>query len=196
MANQSHVDWPGETIIFIGPEGSGKSTIGKLIAPRLNKELFTLDRHRDVLYAPYSYDKDLAGKIYEEHGTWVFYKHWKYFEFRAVSHILSNAKEPSAPYHSKILDFGAGHSVYEDAEELAQIEALTRPYKNVFLFIPCEDVEDAVQVTEQRRGHALPLNKHFFEHKSNALLAKHIIYTKDKTAEECADAVLAIINGS
>ncbi|RFU77971.1 shikimate kinase [Trichoderma arundinaceum] len=182
-----------ESIIFIGPEGSGKSTIGKIIANTLAKELYSLDRHRDELYAPYGYDKALAEKIYEEQGLWPFYQHWKRFEYQAVSHILQNAVKEGDEFYGKILDFGAGHSVYEDAQEFTRVEALMEPYRNVILVMPCEDVDEAVKITEARRGHELGLNKHFMEHPSNKKLAKHIIYTKDTTAEECAERVLKII---
>jgi shikimate kinase len=182
-----------KTIILIGPEGSGKSTIGKLIADSEKKELYSLDRHRDELYAPYGYDKALADKIYDEQGLWPFYEHWKTFEFQAVSHILQNASKEGDEFHSKILDFGAGHSVYEKPEQLAKIEGLIKPFHNVVLLLPCEDVEEALKITEARRGHELGLNRHFLEHESNRRLAKHVIYTHDKTPQQCADEVLRLI---
>ncbi|KAL7920364.1 hypothetical protein ACQKWADRAFT_298811 [Trichoderma austrokoningii] len=182
-----------ESIILIGPEGSGKSTIGKIIATTLAKELYSIDRHRDELYAPFGYDKALAEKIYEEQGLWPFYQHWKIFEYQAVSHILQNASKEDDEFYGMIIDFGAGHSVYEKPEELDKIEALMKPYQNVILLTPCEDVEEALKITEARRNRKLGLNKHFLEHPSNRRLAKHIIYTKDTTAEECAESVLQII---
>lgn len=182
-----------ESVILIGPEGSGKSTIGQIIATNLSKELYSIDRHRDELYAPYGYDKAFAEKIYEEQGLWPFYQHWKIYEYQAVSHILQNASKEGDEFYGKIIDFGAGHSVYENPEELEKIEALIKPYQNVILLMPCEDVEEAMKITEARRNCKLPLNKHFLEHPSNKRLAKHVIYTKDKTAEESAESVLQII---
>jgi energy-coupling factor transporter ATP-binding protein EcfA2 len=214
-----------ETIIFIGPEGSGKSTIGKLMAETLNKELYSLDRHRNELYAPYNYSQATADKIYEEQGLWPFWRHWSTFEFKAVTHILENAGEETDEFYGKILDFGAGHSVYESLDEvnqsplhplsfpfhftlqvscrkmiddvdciqLSKIEELMKPFPNVFLFLPCEDVEESIKITEERRGHELGLNRFFLEHESNKRLAKFVIYTKDTTPEECMEKVLAII---
>ncbi|KAL6879884.1 hypothetical protein HDV57DRAFT_521923 [Trichoderma longibrachiatum] len=174
-------------------KGSGKSTIGRNVANALSKELYSLDRHREELYAPYGYDKTIAEKIYEEQDLWAFYQHWKPFEYKAVTHILQNAKQEGDEFYGKILDFGAGHSVFEDPDELAHIEALMKPYTNVFLVVPTEDVNEVVRITEERRGHELGLNRHFVEHPSNKRLAKHIIYTKDMTAEECTGEVLRII---
>ncbi|KKP02064.1 shikimate kinase [Trichoderma harzianum] len=144
-----------ETIILIGPEGSGKSTIGKILAKTLSKELYTLDRHRDELYAPYGYDKDLAAKIYEEKGLWAFYQHWKTFEYKTVSHILQNASQEGDQFYGKILDFGAGHSVFEDPQQLENIEALIKPYENVILVMPCEDVDEVVKI--KKHGGAMSL---------------------------------------
>lgn len=183
-----------ETIILIGPEGAGKSTIGKLLAAALSKELYSLDRHRDELYAPYNYDAALAERIYEEQGLWAFYQHWSAFEYLAVEHILQNAMKEGDQFHGKILDFGAGHSVYEKPEELARIEELMRPFNNIVLVLPCEDEHEALRITESRRGKELGLNKHFLQHESNARLAKHVVYTKNATPEECAKSVLQIIS--
>lgn len=182
-----------ESIILIGPEGSGKSTIGKIIAAALSKELYSIDRHRDELYPPFGYDKALADKIYTEQGLWPFYHYWNIFEYQTVSHILQNASKEGDEFYGKIIDFGAGHSVYENPEELEKIEALMKPYPTVILVIPCEDVEEALKITEARRNKKLELNKLFLEHPSNRRLAKYTIYTKDKTAEECAESVLQII---
>lgn len=187
---------PDETIIFIGPEGAGKSTVGRIVASTLSKELYSLDRHRDELYAPYNYDKALTEVIYERDGVWALLAHWNYFEYSAVSHILQNARAEGDAFYGKLLDFGAGHSIYDKPEELARIEELMTPYQNVFLFLPCEDVEEAVRITEARRGHELEYNKHFIEHPSNKRLAKHTIYTKDLTPKECADKVVQIVKAN
>lgn len=189
--SESHAS--DESIILIGPEGAGKTTIGKIIAETLSKELYSLDRHRDELYAPYGYDREYGQKIYKEHGTFAFLAYWKPFEFQTVQHILQNANKQVGSFYGKILDFGAGHSVYENPEQLHIIAELMKPYRNVILVLPCDDVAEAVEITEARRGHQLEYNKLFMEHESNRRLAKHVVYTKDRTPEECAQAVLQII---
>jgi shikimate kinase len=148
------------TIIFIGPEGSGKSTIGRLISPLLNTTLYSLDRHRDELYAPYNYSKQKADEIYDKEGLWAFYAHWNEFEYKTVCSLLKN-EHPSGNLWGQILDFGAGHSVYTDETQLSTIQKLMAPFQNVFLFLPCEDIEEGIKITEERRGHKLELNRFF-----------------------------------
>ncbi|KAJ6782263.1 hypothetical protein PWT90_11000 [Aphanocladium album] len=185
------------TIILIGPESAGKSTLGKLLAASLSKELYSLDRHRDELYAPYGYDADAAAAIYEKDGLWAFYTHWTVFEWQAVRHILTRAaRVGDDEFRGKVLDFGAGHSVYEKAEELAVVEALMAPFPDVFLLLPCEDKEEAARIMEARRSKELGLNRHFLEHESNRRLAKHVIYTKDKAPEQNLEEVLQILKST
>ncbi|KAF5683504.1 shikimate kinase [Fusarium circinatum] len=187
-------DEPCPTIILIGPEGAGKTTIGKVLSEYLNKELFSLDRHRKELYAPFDYDDARANKLYEQEGVEGLLKYWKYFEYRAVVDILQNALKPGDRFYGKILDFGAGHSIFEDKEELDRVQELMSPYRGVFLILPCEDVEEALRIMEERRGHELSYNRHFLDHPSNKTLAKHIIYTKNISPERGADEILEFLD--
>ncbi|KAF5559014.1 shikimate kinase [Fusarium mexicanum] len=187
-------DEPCPTIILIGPEGAGKTTIGKVLSEYSNKELFSLDRHRKELYAPFDYDDARANKLYEQEGVEGLLKYWKYFEYRAVVDILQNALKPGDRFYGKILDFGAGHSIFEDKEELDRVQELMSPYRGVFLILPCEDVEEALRIMEERRGHELSYNRHFLDHPSNKTLSKHIIYTKDISPERSADEILEFLD--
>lgn len=179
-------------VILIGPEGAGKSTLGALLATSLAQDLYSLDRHRETLYAPYGYSAAAAIQIYEADGEWAFYQHWSIFEYQAVCHILTHAA-PGQEFHGKVLDFGAGHSVYEKPGELEKVETLMAAFEDVFLIPPCEDKAEAARIMEERRGKELGLNRHFLAHESNARLAKHVIYTKDKTPEQCLEEILQIL---
>jgi hypothetical protein len=185
---------PCPTIILIGPEGAGKTTIGKALAEKLDRELFSLDRHRKELYAPFNYDDSHANKLYEQEGVEALLKYWKYFEYRAVVYILQNALKPGDRFYGKILDFGAGHSIFENKEELDHVTELISPYKGVFLILPCEDVDEALRIMEERRGRELSYNKHFLNHSSNKTLAKATVYTKDKSPERSATEILEYLD--
>lgn len=185
-----------KTVILIGPEGAGKSTIAALVATSLAQPLYSLDRHRDTLYAPYGYSPAVAQSIHDTEGLWAFYTHWGVFEFQAVCHILAHATAHGDHFRGKILDFGAGHSVFERPEELAAVETLMAPFEHVFLILPCDGVDEAARIMEARRGKELPLNRHFLTHESNRRLAKYTIYTEDKTPAESAEEILRILRES
>ncbi|KAJ4050719.1 hypothetical protein NW761_005516 [Fusarium oxysporum] len=187
-------DKPCPTIILIGPEGAGKTTIGKVLSEKLNRELFSLDRHRKELYAPFNYDDSHANKLYEQEGVEALLKYWKYFEYRAVVDILKNSLKPGDRFYGKILDFGAGHSIFENKEELDHVAELISPYKGVFLILPCEGTNEALWIMEERRGHKLSYNQHFLNHPSNRTLAKHIVYTKDISPEWSAAEILEYLD--
>ena len=105
-------------------------------------------------------------------------------------------KNENGEYYGQILDFGAGHSVYEDEEELENVRRLMEGFRHVFLFTPCEDAVEGLRITEERRGHSLELNEFFFKHKSNKVFAKHTIYTRDRSPEECLEEVVGVLKGS
>ncbi|KAH7153847.1 hypothetical protein DER46DRAFT_612058 [Fusarium sp. MPI-SDFR-AT-0072] len=188
-------DKPCPTMILIGPEGAGKTTIGKVLSEKLNRELFSLDRCRKELYAPFNYDEAHAHKLYEQEGVEALLKYWKYFEYRAVVDIFQNALQPGDRFYGKIFDFGAGHSIFENKEKLDHVVELVSTYKGVFLILPCEDTNEALRIMEERRGHELSYNQHFLNHPSNKTLAKHIVYTKDISPGRSADEILELLDG-
>lgn len=82
------------TIILIGPMGTGKSTVAKLLENQIE------GMHRISLD-----NKDLLKMLYEKERK---FRDFKNFEFMLTGTVLSSLKKPY------IIDFGAGHSVYED----------------------------------------------------------------------------------
>jgi shikimate kinase len=174
-------------IILIGPIGAGKSTVGKLLADKLGLPQCSMDSLRFNYYKEIGYDENLAQQIREETGLVELYWYWKPFEAYAVERLLSE--------HSNcVIDFGAGHSVYEDDEMFARIQQVLAPYNNIVLMLPSPDLEDSLQILNKRRGtfvnNDFDLNKHFLEHHSNYELAKFIVYTKDKSPEETCNEII------
>lgn len=178
-------------IILMGPEGTGKTTIGKILSHHFRIDQYTLDRHRDELYSEMGYDSAYAAKVFEEDGTWALYAYWKPFEAFAVKKVLRELD-------NCVIDFGAGHSVFEEESILDEIEQAMEPFKNVVLLLPSEDVEESLDILSARRGYddeTRALNRHFLEHPSNRRLAKHVVLTKDKTEDSVANEVIQLVKG-
>jgi shikimate kinase len=95
-------------IILIGPISVGKSTVGSLLSQRLGWTQRSMDDLRWDYYQEIGYDEELAKHKRETEGFWGLYRYWKPFEAYAVERLL-------AEHQQCVIDFGAGHSVYEDA---------------------------------------------------------------------------------
>ncbi|MEM9485502.1 MAG: hypothetical protein AAGA83_17645 [Cyanobacteria bacterium P01_F01_bin.116] len=107
-------------IILIGPQGAGKSTIGKLLATRLGLPECSMDKYRWDYYSEIGYDEAVAKQKRESEGAWGIIQYWKPFEAHAVERLLSD--------HSNcVIDFDAGHSVYEDPLLFQRVQRALAP---------------------------------------------------------------------
>ena len=187
------------TVILIGPMSSGKSTIANLLANRLGLPRVEMDEIRWDYYAEIGYDPREAGRLAEsDEGMMALIRHWKPFEAHAVVGALEE-------YRDCVLDFGAGHSVYEDEELLARVRRALEPFPHVFLILPSKDLDQSVDILNRRFRELLlrevgqvderlmALNEHFIRHPSNWTLAKHVVYTQGCTPEETCLEIVRVI---
>lgn len=178
-------------IILIGPIGAGKSTVGLLLATRLALPQCSIDEYRYGYYREIGYDEELAKHKRETEGFWGIYQYWKPFEAHAVERLLSEHKQC-------VIDFGAGHSVYEDASLFQRVREVLKPYSNIVLLLPSSDLDESVQILNERNKYmpdgSLNINEHFVRHPSNYQLAKFTVYTKAKTPEETCNEILQLVD--
>ena len=179
-------------VILIGPIGAGKSTLSKLIAEKLGIPCRHMDQVRVRYYKEIGYDDDLAQQILSKDSFLGLYRYWKPFEAHAVERLLSENEEV-------VIDFGGGHSVYEDDALFARVQKALAPYPYVILILPSPDKEKSVKILNERTGgvvsEGFDFHEHFVTHHSNYDLAKHIVYTEGKTPEETCAEIVEIITG-
>jgi shikimate kinase len=181
-------------IILIGPMGVGKSTLGKLLADHLGLPQCSMDTVSLDYYKEIGYSEETEQQIERTEGIAGRFRYWKPFEAHAVERLL-------AEHQGYVIDFGAGHSVFEDAGLFARVQRALAPYPNVVLILPSADVDESIRVLAARSGmEDVPfyntLNAHFITHPANYGLAKNIVYTQDKTPEQTRDEILAAITMS
>lgn len=178
-------------IILIGPIGAGKSTVGKLLSEQLQIPQIEMDELRATYYKEIGYDEEVAKSKREAEGFWGVYRYWKPFEAYAVERLLSEHK-------NCVIDFGAGHSVYEDDGLFTRVQNILAPYTYVILLLPSQDVEESINILNERaeflREMKPNINEHFIKHHSNYDLAKYTVYTKDKTPEETCAEILGLLH--
>ena len=185
------------TIIFIGPMGAGKSTVADLLAKKLQMPRCELDAVRWDYYNEIGYDHNEAHRLRREDGPWAMLQYWKPFEVHAVERVL-------AEYPDHVIDFGAGHSVYDDAAQLRRVAAALAPFPHVILLLPAPDVAESMRILNERaravmRADDVPdaaidewlhYTRYFVEHPSNQRLAKRTVYTKEKSPEATCTEIM------
>jgi shikimate kinase len=183
------------TIILIGPICAGKSSVAELLAAKLGLPQHAIDDLRWGLFADTDYDKNVARQLHEAGDTLGRLEYMKPFEASAVERIVVEKRG--------VIDFGAGHSVYEDEELLARVEQALAPVDHVILLLPSPDADESTRVLNARFRELLErevgqvdekllaLNEHFVRHPSNQRLAKLIVYTEGRTVEQTAEEIAA-----
>ena len=181
-------------IILIGPIGSGKTTVAEILYTRTMLPHCSLDLLRWQYFEEIGYDRGIAHEKYISGGFWGLYQYWKPFEAHAVKRVMEDFREC-------IFDLGGSQTVYEEDELFEQIRELFEPYPHVVLIIPSPDKEESIHILHERNIYASEeqrsVNELLVNNHSNYDLAKHIVYTKDKTPEQTTDEVLqwVISNG-
>jgi shikimate kinase len=177
-------------VILIGPMHAGKSTLGRLLAERLGLPQVSMDDVRWAYYKEIGYDEKRSEELRAEGGFLAVYRYWKPFEAYAVERLL-------AEHRNCVIDFGAGHSVYEDDAQFARIQQILAPYENVVLVLPSPDPEESVQILYERGGRPgegeFDFTEHFVKHHSNHDLARHVVYTQGKSPEETCEEIMCRI---
>ena len=178
-------------IVLIGPQSAGKSTVGSLLAKRLNLPQYSMDELRWAYYREIGYDETLAKQKRETEGAWGIIRYWKPFEAHAVERLLSE-------HTNCVIDFGAGHSVYEEPTLFGRVQRALSAYPNVVLLLPSPDLDESLHILN-KRNRDLPAdiratNEHFIRHPSNQILAKFTAYTQGKIPAETCEEILQWVN--
>ena len=76
-------------IILIGPVGTGKSTLSRLLAEKLGLPRRSMDDLRWDYYKEIGFDETVQKQIAEQEGFLGVYRYWKPFEAHAVERLLA-----------------------------------------------------------------------------------------------------------
>lgn len=177
---------PGSDIILIGPMNCGKSTLGSLLAQRLGLPNVSMDAVRWNYYQEVGWSHDEQERIEKEEGFAGVYRYWKRFELHAVGRLLEEHK-------NCVIDFGAGHSVYEDDAQRARAREMLASYPNVFLLLPSSDLQESLTILRERSGSirgGMAVNRFFLTRLAQSWLAKQVVYTAGKTPEQTCDEII------
>ena len=166
------------TIILIGPMGTGKSTIAKLLANQIEG----VDR------IPLDSKEQLKG-LYARRSN---FRNFKNFEFVLTGTVLSSLRKPY------VIDFGAGHSIYEDEKLREQMKKMCSQFKNIILLLPSKNKDMSRKILLERRNITLGSHKdqdnwHFITAPNNYELATDIVYEEGKTPEDVLQEIIQLV---
>jgi shikimate kinase len=184
----ARLDPSSPVVILIGPMGAGKSTQGQLLSEALGVPRTAMDEVRWDYYKEIGWSEAEQGEIREREGVVGMLDYWKRFEIHAVERLLA---EHPADGPACVIDFGAGHSVYEDEALFERAQRVLSPYPNVVLLLPSPDAAESCRLLRERDTiNGVPVARFFLTHPSFRELATHIVYNREQTPEETAEAIL------
>lgn len=161
-----------ESIILIGPSGAGKSTVAEELHKMTNMPRLSLDR--------------IANRA-RSTGFMQRFKTSDEFNFFMLTEVVRRAEEGNL---YGIVDFGAGHSVYENEAIFERVKSMLKPFKNVVLLLPDQDKETALRIMRDRSTGDTRDNEKFFESPCNRQLANMIVYGNNRQPSEIAEEII------
>lgn len=180
-------------IVFIGPVTTGKSTQGKLVAEALGKNRVCLDAiATNKYYEPSGWDPAKHEQVKKTQGKLVASLQRKRSEAYAAQQVLKD-------YPDSVIDFGAGHTHYDDRTLFESVKEALADVEHVIFLLPSPDLDRSVTILRQRSLEQRETDwifdgydfiEHWVKDDYNSILATMTIYTEGKTPEETRDEIL------
>jgi adenylate kinase family enzyme len=184
----SKLDPNSREIFLIGPINSGKTTLGKLIAAQTGLPQLSLDVLRWKYYEEIGYDAKHAADLRANEGLLAMLEYWQPFNAYGVERGV-------AEHRNMVMDFGGGHSVYEDPALFERVKRALEPFPNVVLVLPSPDKAESLQILKERElTYITPVwewKEWMLRQLAAADFAKKRVYTNGKDLQQIADEILA-----
>jgi len=180
------IDTKASDIILIGAMGVGKTTIGKLLASKLDLPQVSMDKLRWEYYQEKDWSEEQQNSIGDKEGFSGVYQYWKQYDVHAVERLLEDHK-------NCVIDFGAGHSIYENSSDFVRVSELMAPYENVVLLLPSPDLDESISILRDRRATTIDgveITEFLVTHPSSRELADFTVFTEHQSPSDIMDEIL------
>ncbi len=161
-----------KSIILIGPSGAGKSTVAEELSrmtqmPRLCLDKVANDARKSGFRAKF-----------DSRDSFNNYMIRTCLQKALISGIAG------------VVDFGAGHSVYDDEEIFRGIKEILSKFKNIVLLLPTPDIDTSLEIMAKRSTGDYSTNEQFIRSHCNRDLATMVVYENGRTPREVAEGIL------
>ena len=166
-----------DSTILIRPSGAGKSTIAQILSKQTGLPRLCLDK--------------IANND-RRSGVMDFFKNSDEYNYYMISSILDEAESQSEDV-AGIVDFGAGHSVYDDPKIFSDLKKRLCKFKNIVLLLPSVKIEESLEIMSKRSTRDTRENKKFLTSPCNRDLATIVIYCNNRFPIDIANEILHTI---
>lgn len=193
------------SIVLIGPTCSGKSTVGQVLADKLEWSFVELDEQRSTWYPEFGLSPDDERVAFERGGLPELVHTWKPYELLSVERVMQEH-----PAHT-VIAFGGGQAVYVDPEQIRRAKAALAAASRVILLQPADTPAQSLPILQERLYHVqfvqeqhtaeefvrdfTPILKMQLQSESMPQFATELIVTGQSTPEELANHILATAQG-
>jgi len=178
-------------IILIGPKLTGKTTVGHLLSVALGLPQVSLDEIGERYLGETDYEPDAASQVWKDEGIFGLLRYREPYSAHMVERALQDER-------NCVIDFGGGHSIYEDEALFQRVQNALAPYPNVVLIMPAPDQDESIRILKERFEADVAserrLQRLLVTHPSYHQLAKQVVHTKNKTVDEMSDEILQRLN--
>lgn len=104
-----------------------------------------------------------------------------------IKKVLEKAKVDGIP---GIVDFGAGHSVYEDLQTFNEVKRELKKFSNIILLLPSVNIEESLRIMAQRSTGNYSTNEKFIMSQCNRELATMTVYENNRNPNQIANEII------
>ena len=175
-----------DTIILMGPIGTGKSTLARLLSDELVQPRCSYDEVKERYWTKIGLSKESANAIHDEQGLYAMVSYMNEFKSQILGPII-------ADHPGHIIDLGGGAQCFDEPHQIERVRKAFEPVKNVLLVLPSPDLATNIRSLPGLKEN-YPINAYLIMHPTNQMFAKKTIYTSGKSPGETMREIVSLVN--
>lgn len=185
-------------LVLIGPAATGKSTVGTLVAERLQAPFIDIDELGDAYYEEVGWSVERLAARSAQVGRVTAEREWEPARAHAVRRVIED-------HPRSVIALGAGHTTFVDPTLTAQVHTALSAVLHVVLILPAADRDQALEELRRRslaaKGTTWVSDGHDFlaewlDNEGNRRLATTTVITNGEAPTDTARRISELIAAS